>query len=189
MFACYLFSCYSAYIHAFIAIERWNAISRPLTALTSFTFKTNRLILIALFLACVAINLPLLWFPSIDPILSIDESSSLGLRIDSECKVAQDLILYLIDSIFSCLLPFSLTTLFSMLTLFKLIRIQSSAKQPESNQSEILNNKSVVSNCTSVPTSASPTLVHGLNKFQSSQNSQKSNVSESKKFKVFNFTR
>lgn len=126
LFACYLFSCYSAYLHAFIAVERWHAISSPLTSITRFTFKTNRLILGIVFLLCILINLPLLWFPSINQLIQLDNSNSIGVRIVEECQIAQDTILFLIDSLFYCLVPFFLTILFSMLTLVKLIRIRSS---------------------------------------------------------------
>lgn len=184
LFACYLFSCYSAYLHAFIAVERWNAISRPLSSLTRFTFKTNRLILGALFLLCIIINLPLLWFPSVNPIAIVDESTAIGLRTLDECQIQQDFILALIDSFFNCLMPFSLTVIFSILTLIKLIHIKSTASAVDTNE-EININHSPNKNSTDTASTYSPTRIHviqGSSSFKKNQGSQCS-----KKLKVLFF--
>lgn len=125
-FACYLFSCYSAYLHGFIAVERWHAISNPLNSITKFTIKTNQFIIVLIFVVCLVFNLPLLWFPSIKPSIKLDKNTHLGIRIVEECDIAHDFILFLIDSLFYCLIPFLFTILFSILTLIKLLKLKSS---------------------------------------------------------------
>lgn len=139
LFACYLFSCYSAYLHGFIAIERWHAISSPLNSITKFTFKRNRLILLAIFIICAIINLHLLWFPSLNKSVVVDHSD-IGIRIVDECTVAQPLLLFLIDSLFYFFLPFLFTIFFSILTLIKLTRLRSSQSSTPSDQNNKNNN-------------------------------------------------
>ena len=126
-FLCYLFSSFSAYLHAFIACERWNAISRPLKNKSTWTYETNKLLISLIFILCVLFNVPLFWFTTLNHIIIIDDGSSIGVKIIKECEVSEsafmfNIILTLIDSVFYCLIPFLTTILFSSLTLFNLLK-------------------------------------------------------------------
>lgn len=133
-FTCYLFSYFSAYLHAFIAFERWNAISRPIKTKQNFSFNTNRIIIIIIFILCVIFNFPFFWLSNLEKTISIDYKNSTNNMIDvniiNECKIVSsdnpgdyyyDLILILTDTVIYCLLPFMITILFSFLTLITLI--------------------------------------------------------------------
>jgi hypothetical protein len=134
-FGCYLFSCFSAYLHGYIAIERWLAITDPIKSMSRTTFHSNKLALGIIFAICVLFNLPLLWFPSVQTAIQLDESSALGVRTVDDCQVTHDLILFLIDSVFYCLIPILVTILFSTLTLMKLIRSKSIFHKSDSLES------------------------------------------------------
>ena len=122
-FSCYLFSCFSAYLHAFISVERWHAIASPIKS--KMRFEKNKTIIILIFLSCVLISLPLIYFPTLKQLITIDRKSELGIIVVNECEASQDkfffdLILTLIDSVFYCFIPFLITFLFSILSLIRL---------------------------------------------------------------------
>lgn len=135
LFTCYLFSCFSAYLHSYIALERWHAITYPIKSKTKFTFRINKIIMFTIFLICFAFNMPLLWFSTIKQLILLDNSDSLGLKIVDECDIIvssgdyfiSNLILVSIDSLFYCLIPFIITIMFSGLTLIRLINNSSTS--------------------------------------------------------------
>jgi hypothetical protein len=86
-FACYLFSCFSAYLHGYIAIERWMAISDPIKSKSRSNFHSNKLALGLIFLLCVLFNLPLLYFPELQAAIQLDSTSKLGVRTVDDCQV------------------------------------------------------------------------------------------------------
>ena len=141
-FNCYLFSCFSAYLHAFIAIERNIAISSPLKSKTKF--EKNNKILSLIFVACFVISSPLIYFPTIKQSITIDNAN--GVKIIEQCEVSHNnfylnLTLTVIDSLFYCFIPFLITILFSGLTLVTLIRKKSAfnnlASQMRTSESKI----------------------------------------------------
>lgn len=140
-FACYLFSCFSVYLHGFIAIERWHAVSDPIKSKAKFTFRINKIIIMFIFFTCLIINLPLLWFPTLVEKIQFDNSNWLGIKEVSECEVTNELIFLSIDSVFYCLIPFLITILFSSLTIIKLIQSKTSINK--SNETQLLRQSSL----------------------------------------------
>ena len=166
IFTCYLFSCFSAYLHGYIAIERWMAISDPIKAKARLTFGSNKIALVFILFICMLFNLPLIWFPSLKQAVQLDETSALGVKTVNECQVSHDIILFLIDSVFYCLIPFLITILFSTLALIKLIQSKSIFKNRgldrrtsltlnEHNKQGITNNRRSVSTNSNISRSES----------------------------------
>ena len=141
-FFCYLFSFFSVYLHGFIAVERWLAVSDPIKSKSKFTFRISRIIIFFIFLVCVLLSLPLLYFPKLEQYIVLENDSSIYRTIE-ECSVIDETAVLSIDSIFYCLIPFVITILFSGLTVFKLI--QSKTSMNKSNETEILRKNSVKS--------------------------------------------
>jgi hypothetical protein len=146
LFLCYLFFSYSAYLHSFIAGERWLAIKNPLKYKT-VAFRTNKLILMIMFLACIVFNMPLLWFANIKRSVLRDPYHPLGISFINECDVASDINLIFIsfDSIFYFLIPFIITFVFSFLTLINLIKSKSFYTQNATNGSSKSNRSDISS--------------------------------------------
>lgn len=84
LFSCYLFSCYSAYLHAYIAIERWLAVTDPIKMKSRKTScgVSNKVTLTAIFLGCVMFNLPLVWLPEVQTVIQLDNTSEIGIFIN-----------------------------------------------------------------------------------------------------------
>jgi hypothetical protein len=119
-FNCYLFSCFSAYLHALISIERWKAISNPINSKIN-PLKNKALISIT-FLFCVVVSSPYIYFAQIKSSVAINETNQIQLNIVNECEATQDyyssdLILVVSDSIFYCIVPFLLSFTFSIISL------------------------------------------------------------------------
>ncbi|CAF1025997.1 unnamed protein product [Brachionus calyciflorus] len=141
MFSCYLFSFFSVYLHGFIAIERWLAVSDPLKSKSKFTFRISKIIILIIFLVCIVLTLPYLYFPKLEKSIQINHNSFLNFTIIDECAANDEMALLSIDSLFYCLIPFLVTILFSSLTVFKLI--QSKTMMNRSNETEILRQNSL----------------------------------------------
>lgn len=144
-FLCYLFSSFSAYLHAFIAFERWNAVTHPFKSKYCWTSSINRNTLILIFCVCILFNLPLFWFSSLNEIIEIDELSPIGVGNKKVCQVNNNDVLFSIaltsiDTVFYCLLPFIITTVLSSLSLYKIIKTN---RHRRSNSAGIENLKSV----------------------------------------------
>jgi hypothetical protein len=56
-FVCYLFSSFSAFLHAFIAAERWMVVAVPLKSKSTCTFRFNQLMIILIFFICGVRNI------------------------------------------------------------------------------------------------------------------------------------
>ena len=126
LYLCYVASSFSAWIHVFIAIERWLAIIKPLKIKIICTSKINRIINISLLFLCLIINSPLLWFSELDEKLISSTDNSLGISVTKICEVRHDdlfvnALIIFTDSIFYCLLPFVVIFIFSSIAIYKLI--------------------------------------------------------------------
>ncbi len=64
-FACYLFSSYVSYLHAYIATDRWFAIAKPLEYKNLQVMRNNKLELLFMFAFCLVICLPFFFFPTL----------------------------------------------------------------------------------------------------------------------------
>lgn len=144
VFICYLFSSFSAFLHAYIAAERWLAVSNPFKSKSTCTFRLNQILIIIIFMICLIFNMPLLWFSTLIEKIVLDKHSALGVQIMKECEVSEisfefQIILTLIDSLFYCLIPFVVTSVFSGLTLVQLTKIKSIDENP--NEGNLTNIK------------------------------------------------
>ena len=118
-FNCYLFSCFSAYLHAFISLERWNAISNPIKS-KIYQLK-NKLYLIYIFLMCVVISSPFTYFAKIKNFISYNKKETFEIQVLSECVLSENFYLFeivmtSIDFIFYYLIPFIITFIFSLIS-------------------------------------------------------------------------
>lgn len=144
MFFCYLFSFFSVYLHAFIAIERWLAVSDPLKAKSILTFRINKMIIMTIFLLCIIINSPLFYFTKLEKLIIYSEQNKTSLiENENDCSIVNDIVFLSIDSFFYCLIPFIVTILFSSMTVIQLL--QSRRKMKQSNQTELLRQNSIKS--------------------------------------------
>ena len=122
-FNCYFFSCFSAYLHSYIAYERWYAVSSPL----KFKIKPlkNKLLISFTLIFSFLISCPYIYFAEIKSFVAVNEKNSFDVKILNECEATQDhflldLILATSDSLFYCIVPFLLSFVFSMISLFSL---------------------------------------------------------------------
>ena len=125
-FNCYLSGCFSAYLHAFISVERWYAIR-----FASIRFKKgtphNKRIICALFIACVFISSTPIFFAGIKEIATVNKKNSIDTKIIKECLLSvnnyfYDLILPIADFILVFSIPFLVTFLFSVSSLVRLFK-------------------------------------------------------------------
>ena len=117
-FNCYLFSSFSSYIHAFISVERWYAISYPIK-FKIHQFKNKRFTFIT-FILCFSISSPYLALAELKKTVALN-------HILYECEAIQNhflsnLILAVFDSIFFFNIPFLVAFIFSSLTLIRLYK-------------------------------------------------------------------
>ena len=118
-FNCYLFSCFSAYLHAFISLERWNAISNPIKS-KIYPLK-NKLYLFYTFFLCVIISSPFTYFAKIKDFMSYNKKKTFEVKVVSECVLSEnyylfEIVMTSIDFIFYYLIPFIITFIFSLIS-------------------------------------------------------------------------
>lgn len=141
-FVCYLFSSFSAFLHAFIAMERWLAVQKPFKSKITLTSKLNKIFILILFLICFLFNLPFLWYTTITESLIVDRDTLIGANLIKDCQLVEtsyELEIILIDTVFFSLFPFLITSVFSLLTLVRLIRTKAFNKKQEMNQKNLTN--------------------------------------------------
>jgi hypothetical protein len=132
-FECYLFSCFSAYLHAYIAIERWRAVSRPIKSRVSSC--QNKKSMAVLFVASVVASLPYAFLARVKQSLRVSKESLVGVQVASACEIAQesslaDLIVAVNDCLICCMIPFLLTFSFCALTLLQLVKNKRTKSDP-----------------------------------------------------------
>ena len=189
-FSCYLFSCFSAYLHAFISVERLHAITSPIKS--KMRFEKNKTIITIIFLACVLISLPLIYFPELKQLITIDRENPMGIKVVNECEASQDYILFdimltLIDSVFYCFIPFLITFLFSILSLLRLFKgtsVDSKSKEPEM----VLINSRNKSSTATLNTSVSLSTMSDRNKRVRSDSTRTANLAQLELYKINNKT-
>ena len=123
-FLCYVFSSFSAYLNAYIACERWNAISNPIKNF-KWTLAWSRSIIATILIVCIAFNMPLFWFANLREHIVTNDRSAIGISVEIQCEISENdafKFLIFIDTIFYCLIPFTVTTLFSAFTLYTLLK-------------------------------------------------------------------
>ena len=122
-FVCYLFSSYSSYLYAFIAWERWHAISYPIEHKQNRANR-NKKTIFKILVYCFLISLPFLYFPTLNETIKEDKNDILKVKLEKSCEITNtgNILLTLLDFIFFCFIPFLISILFSILTLLQLIR-------------------------------------------------------------------
>ena len=119
-FSCYLFSCFSAYIHCYISYERWYAIVNPIKSKIN-RLKNKRYIL-ALFVLCIFISLPFAYHSQIKEFITDHKKKLNETKLVRECVISEpnhssEAMLAVIDFMFYCLLPFSIASAFCISSL------------------------------------------------------------------------
>ena len=125
-FVCYLFSAYSSYLYSFLGYSQWQSITniKKFEKNQMQQTKRNKITISIIFLSCVLICLPFLYYPLINESIKADFSQPLDVKIDEKCEIDQngDILLTLLDSIIFCFVPFLLCILFSILTASQIIK-------------------------------------------------------------------
>ena len=124
-FTCYLFSAFSSYLYAFIAVERWQAVTRPIKYKQQKAVQNQKTIIL-IFVYCICISLPFLILPTLQKSITPMRNVPNDFKIEPKCEISHsiilsDLLIMLLDSLFYCLIPFLVTIFFSILTWIKLI--------------------------------------------------------------------
>jgi hypothetical protein len=124
-FNCYLFSCFSSYLHAFISIERWYAVSNPIKSRIS-TVRNKRYILI-IFSMCFLISLPYVYIAQLKQEVTVNQANLIDVQVANVCEIVQesffvDLLIAINDYVICCIIPFILAFAFSSLTLLQLFK-------------------------------------------------------------------
>ena len=124
-FVCYLFSAYSSYLYAFIAWERWYAISDPIRHKQNQSNR-NKVPIFLLLAYCVVISMPFLYYPALNKAVldHHQHKETLNVEIETRCEIASsgNVPLTLLDAIFFCFVPFLISLVFSLLALIQLVR-------------------------------------------------------------------
>ena len=133
-FSCYLFSCLSSYIHAYISYERWYAIVNPIKC--KINRLNNKRSILILFILCILVSLPFAYYSQIKEFVAYNKKKFNEIKIVRECVISEpnhtsEVVLTVIDFIFYCLLPFLVASTFSISSLVHLF-------SGDRNQTEIL---------------------------------------------------
>ena len=139
-YACYLFSSFSSYLYAFIAFERWHAVTNPIKYKQK-KGKKNKKRIIFIFVFCLFISWPFLMFSTLQESIIIKKSQRETIEFEIKCEVSHSSYVKLtfLDVIFYNFVPFLFAFLFSNLTLVKLVKFRSShasSKAEADSQSE-----------------------------------------------------
>ena len=135
-FTCYLFSSFVSYLYAFIALDRWQAATKPIEYKQKQTSRHHKQVLV-ISVYCFVICSPFFYFPTLIK-LPDDTTSSNNTTFEKKCRLAVDLFkpLTLLDAIFYSFLPFIITFIFSTLTLIALIRERRSLYESTSGRTK-----------------------------------------------------
>ena len=136
-FICYLFSSFASYLYAYIAFERWYAISNPIKYRQK-TCTKNRKQIFLIFAFCASISVPYLLFSKLqDGDITIVLSKTI-------CDLSDQYYVYLtlLDALLYCFVPFLITLIFSSLTLINLInkRTLNSSNMPNVGSDSTISN-------------------------------------------------
>jgi hypothetical protein len=106
-------------LHAFISIERWNAISNPIKS-KIYPLK-NKFYLLYIFLVCVVISSPFTYFAKLKDFISYNKKETVEIKVVSECVLSEsfylfEIVMTSIDFIFYYLIPFIITFIFSIIS-------------------------------------------------------------------------
>ena len=149
-YCCYSFSCYSAYMHAWISFDRFKAIVDPIKS-NSLKSKRKRKTLCFIFVFSLIISVPFIYFANLNEVLTVVFISGENfINFKDQCDLFQnsfalglaqaliDLVLYefaplLLIIIFSCI---SIKQLIANKSLFGLVKIktESSVRKPSNVQ-------------------------------------------------------
>ena len=77
-FNCYLFSCFSSYLHVFISYERWYAVSNPIKSKTNPL--NNKKIILIIFIVCVLFSSPYIYFAQMKSLFGPNSKNNINLQ-------------------------------------------------------------------------------------------------------------
>ena len=122
-FSCYLFSCLSSYIHAYISYERWYAIVNPIKC--KINRLNNKRSILILFILSIWVSLPFAYYSKIKDFVTYNKKKLNETKLVRECVISEpnhtsEVVLTVIDFIFYCLLPFLVASTFSISSLVHL---------------------------------------------------------------------
>ena len=91
-YCCYLFSCYSAYIHAWICFDRYKSIISPIRS-NALKSKRKRKTIFGMFVLSVILSGPFIYFAKINEVLTILTDEKTGhdfISFKEQCELHQD---------------------------------------------------------------------------------------------------
>ena len=135
-FNCYLFSCFSSYIHAFISVERWYAVSNPINS--KINPVKNKRYLFYTFLVCVLISSPFTYLAKIKYFISYNKNEAFEIKIVTECVISEryylfEIVMTSIDFVFYYFVPFAISFIFSIISLLRLCKVNNIKKNARKN--------------------------------------------------------
>ncbi len=122
-FLCYLFYSFSSYLYVFISIMRCQAIQDPIKYKQEFS-KENQKRIILIFLACLTINIPFLFYSILQKSYGQIKPNGERIVLKSKCQIYSNSYsqLMILDAVFFYFIPFILILFFSIMTLVKLVK-------------------------------------------------------------------
>ena len=128
-YCCYLFSCYSAYIHAWICYDRYKSIVSPIRS-NALKSKRKRKTIFGIFIFSMVMSAPFIYFANINEVLTIltdSKTSQEIIHFKEQCQLHQDdfaidLAQALIDLLLYEFTPLLIIIIFSSLSVQELIR-------------------------------------------------------------------
>ena len=118
-FACYFINSLVAYLFAYIAIDRWQAATRPIDYKQKQSGRRHRLQILAIFVYCSAMCGPFFTFPTIHAVHTI-RNNDLANKCILDIHLFKELML--LDGVILSFVPFLVTSVFSVLTLIALFK-------------------------------------------------------------------
>lgn len=128
-YSCYLFSCYSAYIHAWICYDRYKSIVSPIRS-NALKSKRKRKTILGIFIFSMVLSAPFIYFANINEVLTIlidSRTSQEIIHFKEQCQLHQDdfavdLAQALIDLLLYEFTPLLIIIIFSSLSVRELIQ-------------------------------------------------------------------
>lgn len=122
-FICYVFSSFSAWIHVFIAIERYVACIKPFHINILCSGKLNQVFILIVFIICLAFNFPILLYHEIEDWYAIDLAENKFRRFKfCSPKEKYEAFAVILDYLFYFLLPVLVCLIFATATLIGLAK-------------------------------------------------------------------
>jgi hypothetical protein len=127
-YSCYLFSCYSAYMHAWICFDRYKSIVNPIRS-NALKSKRKRKTIFGIFILSLVLSAPFIYFAHVNEVLTLvtDGVGQKFIHFKEQCELHQnefalDLAQALIDLLIYEFTPLLIIIVYSSLSIKELIR-------------------------------------------------------------------